>query len=283
MLDLVRLSPRLLFPPGGRDLARQIALLTGMSEGDEVLVAGCGRGVSLEYFVREHGVRGSGVESDPRLVDEGTDRLGGLELASLAQLQQGRADALPYRDGIFDVAVGEIGMTTDATPSAAVAELVRVTRPGGAVVLVQPVWKAPVDEHRRDVLSDHLGVRPQMLVEWRRLMREQGVSESLVEDWSDDETAFRGAAAKPFPDFAELFTLGEKFGILRRAWGRYGWTGVRTVLAREREVHRLLTRERLLGLDLLKGVRAAAAEVAPGSEPAVPDADELTLFDGSDV
>ena len=32
------MSPRRLFPPGGRDLYRQIALLTGMEEDQEVLV-----------------------------------------------------------------------------------------------------------------------------------------------------------------------------------------------------------------------------------------------------
>ena len=34
MLDLVHLSRRPLFPPGGIDLCRQIALLTGMKQGD---------------------------------------------------------------------------------------------------------------------------------------------------------------------------------------------------------------------------------------------------------
>ena len=269
MLDLVRLSPRLLFPPGGVDLVRQIALLSGMSEGDEVLVVGCGKGVSLEHFVREYGVRGSGVDHDSRLVEETTDRFRELELGTRVQIQQGTADALPYRDAVFDVVVGEIGMTTRASAADAAAEVTRVTRPGGVVVLVQPVWKAPVDPVRRSVLSDHLGLRPQMLVEWKRLLREHGVSGLLVEDWSDDETAFRGGAAKPFPDFAELFSLPEKFGILRRAWSGWGWAGVRTVIAREREVHRLLTRERLLGLDLIKGVREAPAETpAPGDDSA---------------
>jgi len=290
MLDLVRLSPRLLFPPGGEDLARQIALLSGMSEGDEVLVVGCGKGVSLEYFVREYGVRGSGVEPDPELVQDATDRLRARELATRAQVQLGSASSLPYRDAIFDVVVGEIGMTTDTSAAEAVSELARVARPGGTVVLVQPVWKAPVDEVRRGVLSDHLGVRPQMLVEWKRLMKAHGVADLLVEDWSDDETAFRGTAAKPFPDFAELFSLAEKFGILRRAWGRWGWAGVKTVVAREREVHRLLTRERLLGLDLLKGVRVADAPAGveptapagqPMGTPTTDDEPELNLFDES--
>ena len=51
MLDLVRLSPRRLFPPGGEELYRQIALLTEMRPGLEVLDVASGKGVPLEYFV----------------------------------------------------------------------------------------------------------------------------------------------------------------------------------------------------------------------------------------
>ena len=64
MLDLVHLSRRPLFPPGGIDICRQIALLTGMKEGDEVLVVPSGLAVTLEHFVREYDVVGSGVEDD---------------------------------------------------------------------------------------------------------------------------------------------------------------------------------------------------------------------------
>ncbi len=259
MLDLVRLSPRPLFPPGGEPLYRQIAVLAGMSAGTEVLDVGCGRAVSLEYFAREFGVQGAGIEEDAGLVHDAVDRIRSLELGGRVQVQQAPPDHLPYRDEVFDVAIGEVEMTASADPDAAVKELVRVTRPGGVVVLIQLVWLAPVEPRRRELLAQHLGVRPRMLVEWKRLLREAGVGELHTEDWSDPDTAFRPAGVKPFPDFAELFSLWEKIGILRRAWSRWGWAGVRTVLAREREVHRLLTRERVLGLDLLKGVKAGAA------------------------
>lgn len=265
MLDLVRLSRRPLFPPGGEALYRQIAVLTGMGEDAEVLDVGCGKAVTLEYFVREFGVHGSGIESDPQLVDEALERLREAELGDRVQVQQAPADSLPYRDAIFDITVGEVGMTADADPAEAVRELVRVTRPGGTVVLVQLVWLAPVEPHRRALLEDHLGVRPRILVEWKRLLREAGVTDLHTEDWSDPDTAFRPGGVKPFPDFAELFSLGEKIGILRRAWARWGWTGVRTVLSREREVHRLLTRERILGLDLIKGTRLPDPESSEAS------------------
>ncbi|MCG6954438.1 MAG: methyltransferase domain-containing protein [Gemmatimonadetes bacterium] len=253
MLDLVRLSPRLLFPPGGVDLYRHIALLTDMKAGDEVLVVGCGKGVTLEYLVREHQVHGSGVDADPDLVDIAEARAREAGLGMSLQFQTGSADALPYRDGIFDVAVGELGMAAFVDPGEAVRELARVTRPGGSVVLVQLSCKGPVDESRRQVLAEHLGARPMMAVEWKRLLKSAEVEDIFTEDWSDEETA--GPGAKPFFDFTEIFSLSEKAGILRRAWQRWGLKGVRTVFGREREVHRLLKRERLLRLDLLKGRR----------------------------
>lgn len=253
MLDLIRLSPRLLFPPGGPELYRQIALLSDLSEGDEVLVAGSANGVTLEHFVTEHGVHGSGVDFDAPMVAAATERT--RDLADRLQFQHAPLDRLPYRDEIFDVVVGELGLTARSGPEESVRELVRVTRAGGRLVLVQLVWRAPVDLERRRILSEHLGVRPLMLVEWKRILREAGVRHLHIEDWTDEETAFRPRIAKPFPDFAELFSLGEKAGILRRAWTRWGWSGVLTALAREREVHRLLTRERILGLTLVTGVR----------------------------
>lgn len=270
MLDLVRLSPRRLFPPGGEALYRQIALLTGMTEEDEVLDVGSGRGVSLEYFVREHGVHGSGIEEDARLVQLTEERAREVGVSDRLQVQAAPADALPYRDEIFDITVGELGMTSAADPAAAVREAVRVTRPGGTVVLVQLVWKAPVDPERRAVLGEHLGVQPLMLVEWKRLLKSAGVVDLHTEDWTDDETAFRPRVAKPFPDFAELFSIWEKAGILRRAFSQWGWRGVRAVLARERIVRRLLSRERILGLNLLMGTRdgvpTASAAPAPTGE-----------------
>jgi ubiquinone/menaquinone biosynthesis C-methylase UbiE len=270
MLDLVRLSPRDLFPPGGRDLYRQVALLTGVAPGQEVLVAACGSGVTAEFFAREFGAQVVGVDEDPALVEQGESRVRKDGVQGLLHFQQGPMDSLPYRDHVFDVAIGELGLSARADPTEAIRELVRVVRPGGRVALIQPVWKAPVDQDRRDLLSRHLGAHPLMLVEVKRALREAGVRQLHTEAWSDRETAFRREARKPFPDFAEIFTVPEKVGILRRAWRRWGWRGVRAALAREREVHRLITRERILGLDMVTGRKT---EEPPPDQNDAPSAD----------
>ncbi len=272
MLDLIRLSRKRLFPPGGRELYHKIAILTHMEPGEEVLVAGCGSGITIEYFVREFGVVGAGVDEDPLLIQGAEARARRDGLSGSLNFQQGSMGDLPYRDGVFDVVVGELGLTSHEDPERAISELVRVCKPGGAVVLVQLVWKAPVEAERQRVLSEHLGARPLMLVELKRLLREGGVERIHTEAWSDEATAFRPSVTKPFPDFAELFSLPEKMAILRRAWARWGWTGVRTAVSRELEVHRLLTRERILGLDMLKGIKTGttAGFLEDGSEEDAP-------------
>lgn len=254
MLDLVRLSPAPVFPPGGEELYRQIARLTELEKGKELLDAACGRGVSTLFLASGYGVEASGVDPDERLVREAEQRARTQGEEGRVNFQAASLDDLPYRDAIFDVTIGEIGLAAAVDPAAAVRELVRVTKPLGSVVLVQLIWTGNVDPRRRDILVRHLGARPMILVEWKQLLREAGVVELVVEDWSDTPSPFRPAAA-PFPDFAEIFTVREKLRILWRAMERWGWSGVRGALMREREIHHLLTRERVLGLSLIKGTR----------------------------
>jgi SAM-dependent methyltransferase len=248
----------------------------------ELLNVACGKGVGLEFFVREFGVTGTGVNEDPDLVSQAEAHFRAAELARDVTFQAAPASDLPFRDETFDVVVGEVGLAASVEPEQAILELIRVTRPGGRVVLVQLVWQAPVDAHRKSVLSQHLGARPLMAVELRRILIDSGVGELHTEDWIDAGTAFRSKARKPFPDFAELFTISEKLGIVRRARREWGWRGVLTVFQREMEVHRLLTRERILGLNLLMGVKAGPSSGKSESSGGASDGDrqvsDLPLF-----
>jgi SAM-dependent methyltransferase len=255
VLDLVRLSTEVVFPPGGQEMYRQIGRLVGLEPGMEILDAACGRGVVAQFLAQTHGVQGIGVDPDPVLVAEAERRAREAEMGGRLSFESAELDDLPYKDGIFDVAIGELGLAALADPKRAVAELARVTKPLGSVVLVQLIWTGHVDPERREILVQHLGARPLILVEWKQHLRDAGVVDLVVEDWSDAPSPFRPAAGGPFPDFAEIFTLREKLGIMRRALRRWGWRGVRGAIVREREIHRLLTHERVLGLSMIKGVR----------------------------
>ena len=48
-----------------------------------------------------------------------------------------------------------------------------------------------VDADRKEQLVQHLGARPMLLVEWKQLLRDAGVVDLHVEDWSDYASPFR--------------------------------------------------------------------------------------------
>jgi hypothetical protein len=255
MLDLIRLSSEPLFPPGGEAIYRAIASLTELKQGQEVIASACGRGISLTYLVENFRVDGAGVDPDPSLVREAESRARERGFVDRLHFQHAPLDDLPYRDGIFDVAIGEIGLAARVDPASAIRELVRVTKPMGAVVLIQLIWTGNVDERKRETLYRYLGARPMLLVEWKQMLRDAGVVDLVAEDWSDRPDSIRPTLRTPFPDFAEIFTLREKISILRRALRRWGWRGVRGAVLREQEVHRLLSAERVLGLALIRGTK----------------------------
>jgi SAM-dependent methyltransferase len=255
VLELVRLSPDPVFPPGGEALYRQIALQTELQRGQVVLDAACGRGVTTEFIAATYGDETHGFDPDPALVEEADRRTRAAPSADLLHFTDGDLDDLPYQDGIFDLAIGEVGLASSVDPGKAIRELARVVRPMGSVALVQLIWTGDVDEARREILVNYLGARPMLLVEWKQLLREAGVVDLHVEDWSDYASPFRASVKGPFHDFAEIFTLREKITILRRALQQWGWRGVKGAIVREQEVHRLLTRQRVLGLSLIWGTR----------------------------
>jgi SAM-dependent methyltransferase len=260
MLDLVRLSRDAVFPPGGEELYRQIGRLTELAADHEVIDAACGRGISSLFLAETFGCAGVGIDPDRVLVDQGEARARESGVHGRFTFETAALDDLPFKDGTFDVAIGEIGLAAEADPARAVRELARVVKPHGCVVLVQLIWTGHVDPARREILVQHLGARPMILVEWKQLLRDAGVVDLTVEDWSDAPSPFRPSAGGPFPDFAEIFSARERLAILLRAFRRWGWSGVRGAVLREREIHRLLTRERVLGLSLIKGTKWPAPD-----------------------
>lgn len=263
-VGLTRLSTRLSFPPGGEALYRSIIRLLDLSESSEFVLVPCGQGRSALFLAETTGAAGAGVDPDPGMVAVASDRAKDAGLAGRLHFEHAGLDELPYQDAVFDVALAEIELGAARDPDAAVRELVRVTRPGGTVVLVQLVWLRGLDRERQEDLVEALGVRPLVLMEWKQMLREAGIVDVHVEDWSDP------AATRSRPSvlggLAELFTLRGKLRILPRAWRRWGWAGVRAVLSREREIRRLIEEERVLGVTLIKGTRATDTAMEDTSE-----------------
>jgi uncharacterized protein involved in oxidation of intracellular sulfur len=99
----------------------------GQLDGLRVLDAGCGTG-RFTACLERRAARLVGVDLDPAMLAVAAQRV-------RTPLLTADASRLPFRDAAFDVAIAVTVCEFTASPAAAVAELARVTRPGGRIVI----------------------------------------------------------------------------------------------------------------------------------------------------
>ena len=175
---------------------RAVARVIGVGPGDRVLDLAAGTGTSSLTFTaagadcvacdfslgmlqagRARGVRG-GAEPPRDQGGSGGDRSPRGNISFVA----GDALRLPFRDGAFDAVTISFGLRNVADPGAALAEMRRVTRPGGRLVVCEfsTITIAPVDMLYRRYL---INVLPAIA---RRTARNPEAYEYLAEsivDW----------------------------------------------------------------------------------------------------
>ena len=107
---------------------------------EDILDVGCGTGVTLEAIVAAHpAARAWGIDLSPEMIAVARRRLG-----DRAELQVADAEHLPAGDGAIDLVVCVDSFHHYPTPEAALAEMHRVTRPGGSLVLAEWCVAAPL-------------------------------------------------------------------------------------------------------------------------------------------
>lgn len=157
------------------DLIRLAARLTPASG---VLDVACGPGL-VALALAPHAAHVTGLDVTPAMLGKARDLQRERGLTNLSW-DQGRADALPYPDGAFDAVVTRWSFHHLLAPHAALAEMVRVCRPGGRVV-VADVYTTSSEQaaeyDRLERLRDPSHVHALVLDEFRRLVRAGGLTD----------------------------------------------------------------------------------------------------------
>ena len=103
-----------------------------LGRGLQVLDAACGTG-NLAVIAAKHGCVVSAIDIATNLLDQARTRAAaaGLNIA----FEEADAEALPFPNDTFDLALSMFGVMFTPQPRAALAELRRVTKPGGRIAL----------------------------------------------------------------------------------------------------------------------------------------------------
>lgn len=129
-----------------RTLARRVVLpwaLQGHRPSGHVLEIGAGSGaMAAELLALHPDVRMTVTDIDPAMVDAASARLG--RHGERVTVQVADATALPFPDGSFDAVVSWIMLHHTLEWEKALAETVRVVRPGGEVVGYDLLSTAPL-------------------------------------------------------------------------------------------------------------------------------------------
>ena len=171
-----------------RAYKRRTFELLGVEPGASVLDLGCGTGDDVQDMARLVGPTGRvvGVDRSETVIAEARERVRGTTLPVAFQVAD--TYALPFPDATFDVCRADRVFHHLEHPRRAFGELLRVTRPGGRVLLFEPDFEtAMVDAPDRSLTRQLLNFFCDGYQDgWmgRRLLglfREAGLTEIAVE------------------------------------------------------------------------------------------------------
>jgi SAM-dependent methyltransferase len=187
--------------PGIRDeqALRLVLDVTGAGPHDTHLDVACGPGILVCAFAAV--VRHStGIDLTAAMLDRARALQREKGLANV-DWRQGDVQPLPFPDGAFSIVTSRFAFHHFLDPGGVLAEMARVTRPGGTVAVIDA---APAPEkadafNRMEALRDPSHARALPFAEHRALFRQAGLPEPRT-TWYRLEGELEGLLSRSFPN-----------------------------------------------------------------------------------
>jgi SAM-dependent methyltransferase len=197
---------------GGLPATRRLLSLCHVAEAGEVLDIGCGTGIGPAHITRTFGCAVVGVDLSPQMIDWARRRARKAGVEDRVSFAVADVLALPFEDGRFDAVIAESVLAFVVDKERAIAEMVRVTKPGGHVGLNEGFLLTDTPSPRVAGLARRIGSDMVTLQAWRTLWEASGLDERIVRTYRLD-------AAREIRDrFRWVGLRGLVAGSARAAW-----------------------------------------------------------------
>jgi ubiquinone/menaquinone biosynthesis C-methylase UbiE len=208
---------------GGPGATDELLAMCHVADGAKVLDVGCGIGVTAQAVARERSCQVTAVDRSDAMLERAKQRAAAAGVSYRIELQHADLDRLPFSSGSFDVVIAESVLSYVGDKEAAIAELVRVVKPGGRVGINETFWIADPPAEQA-AAAQALGVTLLTSEQWQALWEKSGLD----------------------PRDTRLYSVeaAEEAKNLRRSLGWGGWLAlhgrVLGLALRDRSAHRAL-------------------------------------------
>jgi SAM-dependent methyltransferase len=130
--------------------------------GDHVLDVACGIGIVARTIAPHVAPSGAVHDLDLSLAMLAVAQLYASQEGLAITWQEGRAEALPYADAVFDLVVCQHGLQFMSDRRDALREMRRVLRPGGRLVVTVtgPLEEQPFETRLNAIVEERVGIAP---------------------------------------------------------------------------------------------------------------------------
>jgi ubiquinone/menaquinone biosynthesis C-methylase UbiE len=222
------------------DILDRIREAAGLTRQSRVLDVACGPGIVAEALARHAGVVVA-VDLTPTMLARAQSRCAAAGLTNV-YCALNAAETLPFADNTFDVVVNRSAIHHFPAPAVALAEMARVTRPSGRVVISDVVASEEPEEadlhNALEILRDPSHVRMMPQSELIGILHDNGLDVTSSMTWTNQReftewlritnAPEREAALRPV--MSALAKAGRQAGINLRHDGDSVWFDHHTLL-----------------------------------------------------
>jgi len=165
---------------GGRAATDELLALCHVAQAREVLVVGCGIGVSCAYIAKKHGCHVVGVDISEKMIEWSHKRAREERVEDKVEFRAADVLDLPFTADRFDAVLVESVIAFVSDKARALRECVRVTRPGGYVGLNESFFTVPPTAATSAIVRRELGVDIPLVQTWQTLWEASGLHDRAV-------------------------------------------------------------------------------------------------------
>ncbi len=170
---------------GGRAATEELLALSHIERAREVLIVGCGIGVSCAYIAQKYGCRVVGVDISEKMIEWSHKRAHEERVEDKVEFRVADVLDLPFDNDRFDAVLVESVIAFVDDKARAMRECVRVTRPDGYVGLNESFFTVAPTSEVGEIVRRELGADIPLVQTWQTLWDGIRLARSSGEPSSD--------------------------------------------------------------------------------------------------